>query len=209
LHDRNGERFLEAGNMKGTSRTSVKIATTGAKDRDTKKLARVSDLPFELSARAARVQLEDTFPERFRALIDRAGCTVDAVADQVGVGRENLYKYFSGYRVIPAAWLSLVPPSLRLLYLQEEAADLGYTLTDASDAQPANGTLCEMIASCSQVMRIAAESESDGEISVAEAERELVALVDLHECIRDRREFLRGAIEQRGVVVGLKKKVGT
>lgn len=159
--------------------------------------------PFTLVASAAREQSERTFGERLRTWVAKAGARPVDVASLVAVKRQHLYKVFDDRRPMLAAWLELLPPAVELLYLAERASHHGLELrATVPDAKP-SVPLHVLVGELTDVVRVAADSESDGHISVEEAERELAQWDDVFRVGSVRRAQLERARKARGAVVHL------
>ena len=157
----------------------------------------MSSVP-EQTHRSARVGVEDAFGERLRALVARAGARPVDVARFLGVRREDLYEVFDGLKHARAAWLELLPPAVERLYLEERAAVHGLELREVADRSSPRD-LGVIARELGDVLTAAAIAESDGHISVEEAERELAEWGDVDRVMSARRAQLRRAIEQRGL----------
>lgn len=162
--------------------------------------------PFTLVASAAREQAERTFGERLRGWIAKAGARPVDVAALVAVKRQHLYKVFDDRRPMLAAWLELLPPAVELLYLAERAAHHGLELRSATATQHPSIPLHVLVGELTDVLRVAADSESDGQITVEEAERELAQWDDVERIAPVRRAQLRAVIKNRGAVVQLRSQ---
>lgn len=163
------------------------------------------DQPFSLVPEAARKQAERTFGARVQGLIVRAGVSVTDAARLLGTKRETLYKVFDDKRPMLAAWLELLPPAVERLYLAERAAHHGLELAPVAAADAPSVALHVMVGELTDVLRAAADAESDGEITVAEAETELAQWDDVLRIAPIRRAWLRRIIEQRGAVLPMRR----
>lgn len=160
--------------------------------------------PFTLVASAAREQAERTFGERLRTWVARSGARPVDVAALLAVKRQHLYKVFDDRRPMLAAWLELLPPAVELLYLAERATHHGLELRSVTVESTPSVQLHVMVGELTDVLRVAADSESDGQITVEEAERELAQWDDVERIAPIRRAQLRAVVKNRGAVVRLR-----
>lgn len=152
----------------------------------------------EQTHRALRVSIEDAFGDRLRAFVARADAKPADVARLLGLRREDLYETFDAIKHFRAAWLELLPPAVERLYLEERAAVHGLELREVADRSSPRD-LGVIARELGDVLTAAAIAESDGHISVEEAERELAEWGDVDRVMSARRAQLRRAVEQRGL----------
>lgn len=162
------------------------------------------DQPFSLVPKALRKQVEATFGKRVQTWIARAGASVTDVAKLAGTRREEFYEVFEGKLHMRAAWLELLPPAVEQLFLAERAAHHGLELRPVTAAAE-TVHLHQMIGELTDVLRVAADAEADGHITVEEAQAELAAWEDVERIGAVRRNQLRRVVAERGAVVPLRR----
>jgi hypothetical protein len=161
----------------------------------------------DTTPRVVRVAAEDAFGEQLRSMIASAGAKVTDVARVMGMRREDLYEIFDGQKHMRAAWLSLLPPAVECLYLAARAAHHGMELRPVGDEDAHPRSLHDVITELSDVQRAACEGERDGELSVADIERELAEWRDVDNVMSSRVAHLKRLLSQRGGVVEPLRKV--
>jgi hypothetical protein len=137
---------------------------------------------------------------RVRIIIERLGVTVDSVARHCGIARPKLSAVLNGTGELRADWLESMPPAVVREYVTELARSVELDVVPLGDASGA-GDLHTLVREASDVMRVAALSESDGHISVAEAREELREIVDLERTLACRKARLNEIVESRGAAV--------
>lgn len=156
---------------------------------------------FSLVPEAFRKQTEAEFGARVERLIARAGVRVVDVARSLGLRDTKLYAAFRGTEHFRAAWLELLPPAVERLYLEERAAHHGCTLAPVGDAAGAGSRFHALVVELGDVTRAAAEGEADGQLSVADCERELAEITQAKRALADREALLRRVASERGAPV--------
>lgn len=158
---------------------------------------------FSLTPKAARKELGDTFGEQLERWTHQAGVRVVDLATALGFERPHAYKLFRGALPFHAAWLYLLPPALLKLVLDDLAASIGHEVRPASDdALPRDYCHArdgaDYIRELTDCLRERALNEADGQLDLAEIERELRELEEAEAALARRRAFLQRAKRERG-----------
>ena len=155
-----------------------------------------------MTPRAARAQAEDTFGERLRGWIARSGAAFSDVGRVIGVPRNRLYETLDGDRPFHAAWVELLPPAVLRLLLEELAAGIGERLVPVGeldlDGHDDHQQLAELIHEATDVIRVGANGQADGYLSVEDCDLELEEITDLEAVLARRRARLVQVRADRG-----------